>query len=113
MNSDLLIKLSDCKIIFTSPSIGKLSNTAILDALDKELHGTKSATTFQKVVLLKPEHQICRSFENYESFVANGAHVSDYELVTRMRSVTPTDVCNLQFTSGTTGSPKAAMLTHK
>ena len=27
-------------------------------------------------------------------------------------NVRPEDVCNLQFTSGTTGNPKAAMLTH-
>lgn len=25
----------------------------------------------------------------------------------------PHDVCNLQFTSGSTGNPKAAMLTHQ
>lgn len=25
----------------------------------------------------------------------------------------PEDVCNLQFTSGSTGNPKAAMLTHQ
>jgi fatty-acyl-CoA synthase len=35
------------------------------------------------------------------------------ELAARARAVRPTDVHNIQFTSGTTGLPKGAMLTHR
>lgn len=49
----------------------------------------------------------------YDTFVKNGVHVIDRQLHTKMEAVSPSDVCNLQFTSGTTGNPKAAMLTHK
>ena len=38
---------------------------------------------------------------------------SDLELAARARAVVATDVHNIQFTSGTTGLPKGAMLTHR
>lgn len=38
--------------------------------------------------------------------------VSDEELDTRMNSLDPHDVINMQYTSGTTGFPKGVMLTH-
>ncbi len=38
--------------------------------------------------------------------------ISDEELATRQTRVTPQDVVQIQYTSGTTGFPKGAMLTH-
>jgi fatty-acyl-CoA synthase len=42
-----------------------------------------------------------------------GAEASRAELASRARSGRATDVYNIQFTSGTTGLPKGAMLTHR
>ena len=39
--------------------------------------------------------------------------VTDIELDLRSREVLPDDVVNIQYTSGTTGFPKGAMLTHR
>jgi fatty-acyl-CoA synthase len=41
-----------------------------------------------------------------------GNYVSDEQLEDRQASTTPDDVINMQYTSGTTGFPKGAMLTH-
>lgn len=42
-----------------------------------------------------------------------GRHASRSDLEARARAVQTTDVHNIQFTSGTTGLPKGAMLTHR
>jgi fatty-acyl-CoA synthase len=42
-----------------------------------------------------------------------GPRASQSELASRARAVQATDVHNIQFTSGTTGLPKGAMLTHR
>ncbi len=42
-----------------------------------------------------------------------GPRASSAELRSRTTAVLPTDVHNIQFTSGTTGLPKGAMLTHR
>jgi fatty-acyl-CoA synthase len=42
-----------------------------------------------------------------------GPHAPTSDLASRARSVRSTDVHNIQFTSGTTGLPKGAMLTHR
>jgi fatty-acyl-CoA synthase len=47
------------------------------------------------------------------SDLEEGRRATDSELETRVRSVRATDVHNIQFTSGTTGLPKGAMLTHR
>ena len=49
---------------------------------------------------------------NYAEFLARANEVSDEALATRHESLTPDDVINLQYTSGTTGFPKGVMLTH-
>ena len=41
-----------------------------------------------------------------------GVAISDEELAKRQANVTPQDVVQIQYTSGTTGFPKGAMLTH-
>lgn len=98
--------------MFTVSEIGKVPNSAALNALEKAL-STEKATSLERVVLLRPEKSRSPRFQLYEDLITKGRQVSDADLEARMQSVDPSDVCNLQFTSGTTGNPKAAMLTHK
>src|SRR5262249_25962049 len=46
-------------------------------------------------------------------FLALADGVSESELDRRAAEVAPDDVVNIQYTSGTTGFPKGAMLTHR
>jgi len=48
----------------------------------------------------------------FPEVVSMGSEVSEETLHTRQASVSPHDVAQMQYTSGTTGFPKAVMLTH-
>jgi acyl-CoA synthetase (AMP-forming)/AMP-acid ligase II len=61
------------------------------------------------VVLRGPVPEGCTS---YADFLARGDTVPDADLTARSATVRPDDVCHILFTSGTTGSPKGAMLVH-
>jgi HIP---CoA ligase len=49
----------------------------------------------------------------WEAFLEGGATVSDSDLETRVASVQPDDLCDMLFTSGTTGHPKGVMYAHR
>lgn len=50
--------------------------------------------------------------ESWEAFLASGASVSPDEARRRIAAVSEDDLADLIFTSGTTGHPKAVMITH-
>jgi fatty-acyl-CoA synthase len=49
---------------------------------------------------------------NWEDVLEPGSRVSDQDLKARLDSLDPDDVINMQYTSGTTGTPKGVMLSH-
>ena len=73
--------------------------------------GRANFPKLRHVVSLKPAKG--PAMLNWEEFWAGAASVSDEELRRRQAAVRAEDVVNIQYTSGTTGFPKGAMLTHR
>ncbi len=49
----------------------------------------------------------------WDEMIGRGNPVSDHALAERERTCTPADPVNMQYTSGTTGFPKGALLSHR
>lgn len=97
------LKFSDCKVFFTTQNIGRLDNQKLLAALDSKTNGPK-------VFMLRGD---AGKYPTYDALVKSSRRRNYDKLYSAMRKVLPHQVVNLQFTSGTTGLPKAAMLTHQ
>ena len=64
----------------------------------------------ETVVVLRGE--AAASTRSWTDFLADGTTVDDALVEARSHAVEPTDLSDILFTSGTTGNPKGAMLTH-
>ncbi|KAL2753747.1 hypothetical protein ACRALDRAFT_2111180 [Sodiomyces alcalophilus JCM 7366] len=98
------LKFSDCKVFFTTQQIGRLDNRRLLSELQNEEESRKP-----RVIIIRGESG---SYQTYDDLIKSSIRQDTTNLEQVMRKVVPHQVCNLQFTSGTTGLPKAAMLTH-
>ncbi|KAK3305407.1 uncharacterized protein B0T15DRAFT_196185 [Chaetomium strumarium] len=96
------LDFSECKVFFTTKRIGRLDQGPLLSQLAARARGPK-------VVILRGESD---GYTTYSDLLSQGARVNPDRLHQAETKVLPHLVCNLQFTSGTTGLPKAAMLTH-
>ncbi|KAL6230264.1 hypothetical protein BDW75DRAFT_76384 [Aspergillus navahoensis] len=111
------VRQSSCKVVFISPSIGDKNLAAHIDVLRGREPRNPSLPELTSLVLLghcAPNRDSGVEIQEYKAFTARGLSVflSSFVLKRAERKVQPDDVLNLQFTSGTTGSPKAAALTH-
>ena len=93
----------------TTPRIGRRSLEDILVYLRSQ-KASQELPELQQVVLARGEYS---DFKTYDQLVLDGSAVSLSLVHRRSNLVNPSDVCNLQFTSGSTGNPKASMLTHQ
>lgn len=96
------LSFSGSKVFFTTKRIGTMDNSRLLVELENEGNGPK-------VVILRGE---AGSYQTYDALVKSAHRKKPHDLSVAMSQVLPHQVVNLQFTSGTTGLPKAAMLTH-
>ncbi|CAK3966551.1 acid Co-A ligase [Lecanosticta acicola] len=94
------------KVLFATPFIGRQDNRPMLKRFT-QLAGPVSG--LQQVILLEGT---MGGFLDYQTAVRVGERLPEGPLKQVQESVSPYETCNLQFTSGSTGHPKAAMLTH-
>ncbi|EDU44801.1 short-chain-fatty-acid-CoA ligase [Pyrenophora tritici-repentis Pt-1C-BFP] len=105
--TEYALKHTKCQMLFTSPMIARFDNGPLLERLHEEdLH--LSLPDLKAVCLVRGND----GFIGYEEFIQEAQSIPDHILNILDCMISPYDVANLQFTSGSTGNPKAAMLTH-
>lgn len=80
--------------------------------LEKMLEVRSEIPRVRRVVVMEDDVADDGWVMGFEAFLALGAKATDEELDERIAAVRPGDVAALVYTSGTTGVPKGAMLTH-
>ncbi|KAJ5132904.1 hypothetical protein N7448_007062 [Penicillium atrosanguineum] len=110
------VQKSSCKLVFIACGIGSRILSAHIKALRGDQLTNPALPELRRLVSLG--HMGIGSpgveMQSYSTFTSGvqSVFMKDSMLLRAEKSVNPEDVLNLQFTSGTTGSPKAAMLTH-
>jgi acyl-CoA synthetase (AMP-forming)/AMP-acid ligase II len=104
----LKLTTAECKILFTTPTIARFDNGPLLQRLQEEDIRT-ALPELKTVCLIRGDH----GFVGYEEFIRQAESIPEHILDIFDGIISPYDVANLQFTSGSTGNPKAAMLTHQ
>ncbi|KIW83094.1 hypothetical protein Z517_02337 [Fonsecaea pedrosoi CBS 271.37] len=104
-----LVSALTCKLLFIAAKIRLKDLSAHIEAVVKELGSVPCVSLAADDNATHKSLGLCP----YSSFVSEGRTVDQVTLTRAESRVRCHDVLNLQFTSGTTGAPKAAMLTHR
>ena len=109
------LKATTPKILFTTSTTSKFNYEPMFDDLQRQVPG------LELIVLLQDASEPRETPEcdngdaaglmGYEKLITRGAG-SRVNLAQLAERIIDTDILNLQFTSGSTGLPKAAALTH-
>ncbi|OQX25113.1 MAG: AMP-dependent synthetase [Desulfobacteraceae bacterium IS3] len=101
----------DCKYVINH------SDSVLIFAEDEQqmkklLEIRKDIPNIRKIVMFKGSYDGDEGIITFEQFLNLGKDVSDEDFYQRVSEVSPQDVAGIVYTSGTTGVPKGAMLTH-
>ncbi|KAJ5800650.1 uncharacterized protein N7518_002718 [Penicillium psychrosexuale] len=100
---------SECRMLFMTPRIGRHNLEEVLLKLGPNPKKSATSESLEEIVIIRESYN---NFTTYHDVMERGLSQAAHVLQDREAELRPDDVCNLQFTSGSTGSPKAAMLTH-
>ena len=116
--AEYLLRQSDTHTLVMIDSCKDSNYKEIISELCPELKNTEKGQPLYSKTLPFLRNVITVGFEmegclEWEDFVARSKSVPQEEVRRRASNVKVDDVCNMQYTSGTTGFPKGVMLTHR
>jgi fatty-acyl-CoA synthase len=115
---EYVLRQADITTLVLAPSFRGNSFFDILGDVCPELAdgppGSRPLGAFPKLRhVISIAHERRPGILAWDEFLAGGVDVPYSELARRSARLEPTDAVNIQYTSGTTGSPKGATLTHR
>ena len=115
--AEYLLKQSDTHTLILVDGFRDSNYSAIIAELCPELEQTRSGDPLHSKRLPFLRNVITVGFKqkgciSWEDAIARADMVPIEEVYRRAAAVDKDDVCNMQYTSGTTGFPKGVMLTH-
>ena len=116
--AEYLLRQSDTHTLVMIDSCKDSNYKEIIEELCPELKNLTPGEPLHAKKLPFLKNVITVGFEmdgclEWDDFVARNTLVPLEEVNRRAAEVKPDDVCNMQYTSGTTGFPKGVMLTHR
>lgn len=83
-----------------------------LRSASRDSFASEKFPDLKRVILVGEGEELPSRYSFDEAGERGAANVSDYQLLRRQSEVTPFDVMNIMYTSGTTGFPKGGMSMH-
>ena len=116
--AEYLLRQSDTHTLVMIDSCKDSDYKAIIEELCPELKDIKKGEPLHSKKLPFLKNVVTVGFDmdgclEWEEMLERADRIPLDEVYRRAAEVKPDDVCNMQYTSGTTGFPKGVMLTHK